>query len=92
LAILVFQLVVSRVLWTGSGLLARRHPALGRGLLWFSAVYFVAMVVRYVWTVALAPGRRWFDGAIPIVFHWVLALYVYVLSRYHRTPDDVDYN
>jgi hypothetical protein len=32
---------------------------------------------------ALYPERRWFGGAIPIVFHWVLAGYVFLWSRYN---------
>jgi hypothetical protein len=42
------------------------------------------MAGRYVLTMTMFPERRWFGGAIPIVFHWVLAAYVYLLSRYHR--------
>lgn len=84
IAILAFQLEQSRQLWVGSGRLTRRRPAVGAGLKWFSLVYFLAMVMRYVVSMALFPERRWFGGSIPIFFHWVLAAYVYVLSRYHR--------
>ncbi|MEW6246549.1 MAG: hypothetical protein AB1555_07555 [Nitrospirota bacterium] len=28
---------------------------------------------------------RWFGGAIPIVFHWVLACSVIAFGHYHRT-------
>ena len=54
----------------------------------FSCLYFGAIVLRYVLTVALAPEQRWFGGTIPIVFHWVLALYLYVWSGFHlaRAP------
>jgi uncharacterized protein len=49
----------------------------------FSYVYFVAMVLRYVLTMAFIPERRWLGGVIPIVFHVVLALYLFVWSGHH---------
>lgn len=84
IAILVFQFEVSRQLWTGSGPLTRRRAGLGTGLKWFSVVYFLAMVFRYAISMSRFPERRWLGGSIPIFFHWVLAGYVYMLSRYHR--------
>ncbi len=41
------------------------------------------MVLRYVLTMALHSERRWLHGTIPIVFHWVLAGYLWTLGRYH---------
>ena len=84
IVILAAQLEVSRQLWAGSGPLVRQHTRLGSSLKWFALVYFVAMVARYVIVMAVFPERRWFGGTIPIFFHWVLAAYVYVLSRFHR--------
>ena len=84
IVILAFQLTLSRQLWVGSGTLTQQRPSLGSGLKWFALLYFLAMVARYVSAMALFPERRWFGGSIPIFFHWVLAAYVYVLSRYHR--------
>jgi hypothetical protein len=83
-AILVFQVAQSRQLWRASGVLTVERPALGTGLKWTSAVYALGMVVRYVLTMWLVPEQRWFGGTIPIFFHEVLALYLYLLSRYHR--------
>jgi len=31
--------------------------------------------------------RRRFGGTIPIVFHWVLAGYLFVLEYYHRRAE-----
>ena len=84
LGILLFQFEVSRQLWTGSGTLTRRRPTIGTGLKWFALVYFLTMFTRYVVSMIVFPERRWFGGSIPIFFHWVLALYVYLLSRYYR--------
>ena len=50
-------------------------------LLWISIVYFAVMVARYIIQVAMVPENRWFKGAIPIFFHWVLAAYIYLLAR-----------
>ncbi len=82
-AILAVQAVISRDLWTGHGLFAVRRPPAGRLLRGLSVVYFAAMALRYVITMALRPERRWLGGVIPIVFHWVLAGYLFVLGRYH---------
>jgi hypothetical protein len=87
IAILAFQFEVSRQLWIGAGPLTQPRPRLGIGLKWFSLIYFLGMLARYIITMALFPERRWFGGAIPIVFHWVLAAYLYLLSRcYRRLP------
>ena len=65
-----------------------QRPRVGRALRWFSAVYFAAMVLRYVLTMAWYPERRWLGmGTIPIVFHWVLAVYLYALGRYTGRAD-----
>jgi hypothetical protein len=84
LAILAFQFEVSRQLWRKSGPLTKPRPRLGRVLKWFSLVYFLAMIARYVITMTLHPEKRWFGGAIPIAFHWVLAVYLYFFSRFCR--------
>lgn len=83
--ILLFQSEVSRQLWAGSGILTRERPTIGVGLKWFALAYFLVMFARYVISMILFPERRWFGGTIPIFFHWLLALYVYVLSRYYRS-------
>jgi hypothetical protein len=89
IAILAFQAMVARAFWTGRGVLVTPRPRLGRVLIVASAVYFAAMVVRYAVTMTLHPERRWVGtGTIPIVFHWVLAAWLYVLGHFHasRTP------
>ncbi len=82
--ILLVQLGISVDLWRDAGVFATRRPRLGRLLHWFSLVYFAVMVTRYVVTMTLYPERRWLGtGTIPIVFHWVLAAYLFVLGRFH---------
>jgi hypothetical protein len=67
------QLVIDRGVWRGGGVFASAHPRLGRALRGFSYVYAVAMLVR--WIVTHSHG-------IPIVFHWVLAAYLFTLGHF----------
>ena len=48
-----------------------------------SWVYFGAMVVRYILTMALRPELRWFRRTIPIWFHMVLAVALWAFAHYH---------
>ncbi len=57
----------------------------GRGVLYFGYVYLIAMILRYAIRMSLYPEERWFGGTIPIVFHWVLATFVILFGRYHRS-------
>ena len=59
------------------------RPSLGRGLLIFGAIYLTGMVGRYIIRMSLHPEERWFDGAIPIVYHWVLAAFILLVGSYH---------
>jgi hypothetical protein len=85
LIILGLQAKISLDIWRGTGRLARCRPRAGRVLLGLSVVYFLAMVVRYALTIYLHPKRRWLTGTIPIIFHWVLAAYLFVLGRYYKS-------
>jgi hypothetical protein len=60
-----------------------QNDTLGRFLIAFSTVYALSMVIRYVVTMGRRPERRWFGGTIPIVFHFVLAAYLYVLGSFY---------
>ena len=56
------------------------RPATRETLRVFAIIYFIAMVLRYAMTMAFVPELRWFGHTIPIVFHFVLASYLLVLS------------
>jgi len=88
LVILVVQGKISLDLARQRGFFVVRRPRVGHGLQVLAAVYFLAMVLRYVLTMAWYPERRWFGtGTIPIVFHWVLAAYLLTLGRFlARSP------
>jgi hypothetical protein len=63
-------------------LFLRLGPRIGTILLWFSYLYALAMVARYVVTMLMKPELRWFTGTVPIWFHFVLAAFIYTLGRY----------
>jgi hypothetical protein len=60
-----------------------RAEGFGWALVGFSAVYAGAMAVRYVVRMERRPAASWFGGTIPIVFHLVLATYLYSLGSFH---------
>ena len=53
--------------------------------LYFGYLYLAVMVARYPIQMVLHPDSRWFGGTIPILFHWVLAAFVILIGRYHRS-------
>jgi hypothetical protein len=82
LVILLVMLGINLGVSGGHGFFARPHPRLGWVLLITAVVYAAAMAARYVISGQLHPDRRfWPPGSIPIVFHFVLAGYLYALSR-----------
>jgi len=81
--IVALMVVMNIGVQRGRGPLAVVSARVAHPLRAFSYVYFAAMVIRYALTMVLVPERRWFGGTIPIVFHCVLALYLYTWSGYH---------
>jgi hypothetical protein len=67
---------------TDEGLPAEPHRGLGLIAVGFSFLYAGSMVVRYAVRMRRQPGERWFGGAIPIVFHVVLAAFVFTYGTY----------
>jgi hypothetical protein len=66
-----------------TGISIAENPGFGDFLIAFSAVYALAMPIRYVVRMYRRPGERWFGGTIPMVFHIVLASYLYVLGSFY---------
>jgi hypothetical protein len=60
-----------------------QRPGFGRALIALAVLYAAAMVVRYAVRMWRRPEARWFGGAIPIVFHLVLAAFLLTWGRYH---------
>ena len=71
MAILILQSVIDRGVWRDRGFFARSRPRAGRRLQGLACVYALSMVVRYAVTLS---------HPIPIVFHWVLAAYLFTLG------------
>lgn len=78
---IVVMLWIDLAFTANTGIAAAEAPRLGTFLIAFSAVYALSMAVRYVLRMSRRPDQRWFGGTIPIVFHLVLAAYVYVLGN-----------
>jgi hypothetical protein len=66
-------------------LFGARRSGLGTFLISASALYSAVMAARYVVRMARKPEARWFGGAIPIVFHLVLAAFLLTWGMYLRT-------
>jgi len=84
LIILIFARI-SMDFTRGRGFWVTTRPFFARGLLVFAYIYLAAMVLRYVLRMVLVPEARWFGQTIPIFFHWVLASFLIVVGRWHRS-------
>jgi uncharacterized protein len=60
-----------------------RWPNAGNVFVWVGCVYFSGMMVRYVIWMWRRPDQRWFGGTIPIIFHSVVAVFLFAFGRYH---------
>ncbi len=90
---ILILMIMSVVAWNRrirTGRFARAHPRVARGLRMFALVYFAAMAARL--------AIQGMEHAIPIAFHWVLALFVLVSARAapavhaeYEEADDVPY-
>jgi hypothetical protein len=88
LLMLMLMIKITAAIWRGKGAFADVRPHWSGILMKFSAVYASLMVVRYILTMILHPEMRWFGDIIPIIFHFVLAGFIFVLGRYHRVLTD----
>jgi len=82
---LVFIAVIAAVVIdfaAGPWFFAEPNRFLGRFLIGVSAVYAGSMLVRYAIRMARRPAERWFGGTIPMVFHIVLAAFLFVWGTY----------
>jgi hypothetical protein len=67
----------------GEGFWWEPHPMLGVIVLWWSILYFAAMIVRYVVRMSRRPDQRWLGGTIPIVFHSFVAMFQWLFAAHH---------
>ena len=84
LLMLMLMVKITGEIWRGKGTFAIPRPHWSQFLMKFSAVYVGAMVLRYVLTMILHPEMRWLGDVIPVIFHFVLAGFIFVLGHYHQ--------
>ncbi len=84
LVLLAIMVMLTFDVYRGQGLFAAdRWAKVAPFLMVLAWVYFAAMIIRYVLTMALKPDLRWFRRTIPIWFHMVLAAALWAFSDYH---------
>ena len=81
--VLTLMVWVSRDFSRGSGVFLHPPAGIPRAVAWFSCLYFGGMILRYIVWMARRPDQRWFGGTIPIIFHCVVAAFLWTFSRYH---------
>jgi hypothetical protein len=81
---ILLLMIMSVVAWNRrvrTGRFAAARPRGAMALRIFAGVYFLAMAVRLGINMADNGAEFWREGAIPVAFHWVLALFVMVSAR-----------
>ena len=77
-------MIMSAVAWNRrirTGCFARANPRIAGALRLFALLYFTAMAVRLAVNINVNGVDYWSEGAIPVAFHWVLALFLLVSAR-----------
>lgn len=64
---------------------AAPRPGLGAVLVWLSFVYAAGMVLRFILWLRRPPQRR--RAWIPIIFHIVLAAFLFIFGSWHIAAD-----
>ena len=75
--VLTCMILISRDFARGSGFFIAPHPRGGLFSIGFACVYFAGMVARYGIRMRRHPDQRWLGGTIPIVFHAVVAAFLF---------------
>jgi hypothetical protein len=70
-----------------SGAFARARPRAAQALRMFAGIYFAVMAIRLAVNIQANGFDFWREGAIPVAFHWVLALFILVSGRGSAVPD-----
>jgi hypothetical protein len=80
-ALLMVMAVVAWNRRVRTGRFALANPRVARVLRVVAVVYFLAMALRLGIVVMGHGADFWHEGAIPVAFHWVLALFLLVSAR-----------
>jgi len=81
---ILLLMIMAVVAWSRrvrTGRFALANPRLARALRVLALVYFVVMALRLGLNLAWNGADFWREGAIPVAFHWVLALFLLVSAR-----------
>ncbi len=81
IALLMFMAVVAWNRRVRTGRFAAAHPRLAGGLRIAACLYFLAMALRLALNISANGEDFWTEGAIPVAFHWVLALFLLAAAR-----------
>ena len=81
IALLMLMAVVAWNRRVRTGRFALAHPRFARTLRSLSLVYFAVMAARLGVNFIANGAEFWRSGAIPVAFHWVLALFMLVSAR-----------
>ena len=81
--VLTLMVRISADFSRGAGFFLEPWTGPARATLWFSYVYFGGMIVRYVRRMTHRPDQRWLGGTIPIIFHSVVAAFLWTFASYH---------
>lgn len=86
IALLMIMAVVAWNRRVRTGRFAAAHPRWARALRIAACGYFLAMALRLALNIHTHGGDFWLAGAIPVAFHWVLALFLLVVARRSEFP------
>jgi hypothetical protein len=81
IALLMVMAVVAWNRRVRTGRFAMARPRVAHALRGLALVYFLVMALRLGLDVHDNGAEFWREGAIPVAFHWVLALFVLVSAR-----------
>lgn len=79
--VLTLMIWVSRDFSRGSGTFLHPPSGIPAAVAVFSYVYLGGMIVRYIIWMTRRPDQRWFGGTIPMIFHCVVATFLWTFSR-----------
>src|SRR6187402_2779465 len=85
IAILMLMAVVAWNRRVRGGQFARANPRAAEALRILAVVYFAVMAIRLAVNINENGADFWREGAIPVAFHWVLALFILVSGRASET-------
>jgi hypothetical protein len=85
IAILMLMAVVAWNRRIRGGQFARAHPRVAQALRILAVLYFAVMAIQLAVNINENGADFWREGAIPVAFHWVLALFILVSGRASET-------